>query len=342
MTTTAAIAPSAVLTTTKTMKAVLHRQYGPPSSLQVAEAPRPTSGPGQLLVRIAATHVTIGDHHIVAGLPYLVRASPFGGLPRPKNPVPGLSFSGRIEGIGDGVTGFAIGDEVFGQTSHGAYAEWTVVDAQHVARRPGGLSLEDAASIPWAATALQGLRDASAMKPGQRVLVVGASGAVGTWAVQVAKALGGHVTAVCSTRNVELVRSLGADAVIDYQQEDFTTRPERYDIVFDLVGAQTLSQLFRLVVPGGVFIPCSGGGGDVLGPLPRMLGAALIALFTGKKVKFFVQQPSGADFATLAAWVEAGKARPVVEQRFPFAQVSQALEHVGEGHGRGQTLLVMR
>jgi NADPH:quinone reductase-like Zn-dependent oxidoreductase len=272
------------------MKAVLHREYGEPTALQVGEVARPTPKDDEVLVRVVAAGASIGDHHIVTGRPYLVRLSPFGGFPRPRHAVPGAAMAGRVEAVGAKVTGLRVGDEVMGQALNGAFAEYVVLPAALVARKPANVTFEQAAAIPWGTTALQGLRDAGAVKAGERVLILGASGAVGTWAVQLAKALGAHVTAVCSTRNLELVRSLGADEVIDYTTTDFATRDERYDVFFDAVGNRALSDCKRVLKAGGRYVPCSGGGGDWVGPFVRIIGGLLTFLFGGKRFCMFVQK----------------------------------------------------
>ncbi|MBS1152561.1 MAG: Zn-binding oxidoreductase, partial [Myxococcaceae bacterium] len=236
-------------------------------------------------------------------------------------------------------TAFRPGDEVFGQAAHGAFAEYLVMPAKLLAPRPNNLSFEEAAAVPWGATALQGLRDAGGLKPGQRVLINGASGAVGTWAVQIAKALGAEVTAVCSTRNLERVRALGADEVLDYTAEDFLAGGARFDVMLDLVGNRALSDCRSVLTPTGVYVPCSGGGGDWFGPLFRLVGGLLSSLFTSRKFKTFVMTPNLGDLLFLKDLVEAGKARPVIERRHPLSEVAAALNHVGEGRAQGQTVL---
>lgn len=324
---------------TTPMKAIVHREYGAPGGLQVGEVERPTPGDEDVLVRVVAAGASIGDHHVVTGKPYLVRLSPFGGFPRPKNPVPGAALAGRVEAVGAKVTGFRVGDEVFGQALNGAFAEYLVVSAKLVAHKPKNLSFEGAAAVPWGTTALQGLRDAGKLKAGERVLIVGASGAVGTWAVQLAKSMGAHVTAVCSTRNVELVRSLGADEVIDYTTTDFVTRGQTWDVFFDAVGNRSLSDCKRVLSAGGRYVPCSGGGGDWVGPFVRIIGGLLTFLFGGKRFCMFVQSLNAADLEVMRGLVEAGTVKPVVERTWPLAETGAALEHVGQGHSRGLNVI---
>lgn len=324
---------------TAVMRAIVHREYGPPDVLAVREVARPAPGDDEVLVRVHAAGVSIGDHHVVTGRPYLIRMSPFGGFPRPKNLVPGAAMSGRVEAIGAKVTAFRIGDEVFGQTLHGAFAEYLVMPATLIAHKPEGLSFEEAAATPWGTTALQGLRDAGGLKGGERVLIHGASGAVGTWAVQLAKAFGAHVTAVCSTRNLELVRSLGADEVIDYTTSDFVTGGARFDVLFDLVGNRALSDCKAVLNPGGRYVPGSVGDGDWVGPIVRILGGWLVFLRGDKHFKLFVQKLNAADLIVMKDLIEAGKLKPVVARTWALEEAGAALQHVGTGHSRGLNVL---
>jgi NADPH:quinone reductase-like Zn-dependent oxidoreductase len=321
------------------MHAIAHRQYGTPDVLAYEEIERPVPDDEDVLVRVHAAGASIGDHHVVTGKPYLIRLTPFGGLPRPKNLVPGTTLAGRVEGIGAKVTTFRTGDEVFGQAANGAFAEYIVVPAKLLAPKPSNLSFEEAAVVPWAATALQGLRKAGGLKPGQSVLINGASGGVGTWAVQIAKALGAKVTAVCSTRNVEKVRALGADEVLDYTQQDFLTGGARFDLMFDLVGNRSLSDCRRVLTPKGTYVPCAGGEGDWVGPFVRILGGLVSSLFSRRKFKPFVMAPHREDLLFLKELIEAGKARPVIERRYALRDIGEALTHVGDGHAQGQTVI---
>jgi NADPH:quinone reductase-like Zn-dependent oxidoreductase len=240
-----------------------------------------------------------------------------------------------VVAAGANVTDFHVGDEVFGQARHGAFAEFLVLPAKLVAHKPKNLTFEEAAAIPWGTTALQGLRDAGEVKAGERVLVNGASGAVGTWAVQLAKSFGAQVTAVCSTRNVELMRSLGADEVIDYTQSDFVERGARYDVLMDMVGNRSLSDCKRVLNAGGRYVPCSTGDGDWLGPIVRVIGGLLVFLTGGRRFKMFVQNINATDLVVMRDLIEAGKMRPVVERTWLFSEITTALQHVGTGHSRG-------
>lgn len=321
------------------MKAIVHRAYGEPEVLAVGELAMPEIGEDDVLVRVVAAGVSIGDHHVVTGKPYLIRLSPFGGIPRPKHPVPGGAFAGRVHAVGAKVSAFRVGDEVFGQAPNGAFAEYLAMPADRIARKPSNLTFEEAAAVPWGTTALQGLRDAGGLKAGDRVLVNGASGAVGTWAVQLAKAFGAHVTAVCSARNAELMRSLGADEVLDYTTTDFVEGGARFDVLMDLVGNRALSDCKAVLLPGGRYVPCAGGSGDWLGPLARILGGLLVFLLGGRSFKMFIQNLNAADLVVLRELVEAKRVRPVVERTWPLAEVGSALRHVGAGHSRGVNVL---
>jgi NADPH:quinone reductase-like Zn-dependent oxidoreductase len=322
-----------------TMHAILHRAYGEPDVLAYGEIPRPIPGDEEIVVRVHAAGASIGDHHVVTGRPYLVRLSSFGGFPAPRNPVPGAAMAGVVDAVGAKVTAFRPGDEVFGQALSGAFAEYLALPAKLVAKKPKNLSFEQAAAVPWGTTALQGLRDAGGLTAGQRVLINGASGAVGTWAVQIAKALGAHVTAVCSTKNVELVRGLGADEVVDYTRDDFVSGGARFDVVMDMVGNRALSELKSVLVPGGRYVPCAGGGGDYIGPFVRILAGFAVFLFGGRTQKLFVQSLAQKDLEVMTELVESGKCKPVVDRTYPLREVGAALRHVGEGHARGVTVI---
>ncbi len=322
-----------------TMRAILHTSYGSPALLAVGQAARPTPGPDDVQVRVRAAGVSIGDHHIVTGTPYLVRLSPFGGVPRPRNVVPGIGLSGVVEAVGARVTAFAVGDAVFGEALHGAFAESAVVPAGRLARKPEAVSFEAAAAVPWATAALQGLRDAGELAAGQSLLINGASGAVGGWAVQLARVMGAEVTAVCSARNAARVRALGAAHVIDYAREDFTAGGPRFDVVFDAVGNRSLAECRRALKPRGVFVACGGGGGDWLGPLPSLAWMMVASLFTKQRLRGIFAQPRTADLTHLMGLVEAGHIAPVIERVCTLEELPAALERVGEGHAQGQTVV---
>jgi NADPH:quinone reductase-like Zn-dependent oxidoreductase len=321
------------------MNAVIHREYGEPDVLTLGEVGTPVAGVDDVLIRVMAAGVSVGDYHVVTGKPYLLRFSPFGGFPRPRHIVPGAAMSGRIAAVGANVTGFRVGDAVLGQAPHGVFAEYLVLPAKRVARKPENLRFEEAAAVPWGTTALQGLRDAGSLKAGERVLVTGASGAVGTWAVQIAKALGACVSAVCSTRNIDLVRSLGADEVIDYTKADILNGSARYDVFIDMVGNRALTDCKRVLRVGGRYVPCSAGGGDWLGPVVRIIGGRCLFAFGARHMKMFVQKLNAPDLAAMCEWIESGSIKPVVERVWSFSEVGAALRHVGNGHSRGVNVM---
>ena len=322
-----------------TMRAVRHDRYGDPAVLAVVDRQRPTPRAGEVLVRVCAASVSVGDHHVVTGKPYLVRVSPFGGLPKPRHPVPGQALAGVVVAVAADVTSLQVGDAVFGECGTGAWAAYATAPAALLVKKPASISFDDAAAIPWAATALQALRDAGAVQPGQRVLINGASGAVGTWAVQIARALGASVTAICSTRHVELVRGLGADEVIDYRTSDVVDGGARFDVVIDLVGNRSVADSKRVLKDTGIFVACSGGGGDWVGPIVQMLiGVASFAV-SKQRYRAFMMTPKRDDLVWLADLVERGAARPVIEHRFALNDIAAALTHVGSGHAQGQSVL---
>jgi len=324
---------------TSTMKAIVHHEYGDPEVLKMVEVGMPVPRDDEVLIRVITAGVSIGDHHIITGKPYLIRLSPFGGFPRPKHRVPGTAVAGYVAALGAKVTGLHVGDEVFGQALNGAFAEFLVMPANLVAHKPKTLSFEDAAAVPWGTVALQGLRDAGRVQAGERVLVNGASGAVGTWAVQLAKSLGAHVTAVCSTRNVKLMQSLGADEVIDYTKSDFAKGGARFDVLMDMVGNRSVSDCKQVLNAGGRYVPCSGGGGDWLGPIVRIIRSQLTFLFGGKRIKMFIQKLNAADLVVMSELIDSGAIRPVIDRIWSLSEVSLALKHVGTGHSQGLNII---
>lgn len=324
------------------MKAITQRSYGaPPDVLRLEDVDAPEPGPGQVLVRVQASSVNPADVFGVLGKPYVLRL--MFGLRRPKQHTPGKDVAGTVRAVGAGVTRFAVGDQVYGEVAGGAYAELVVADESLFAARPASLDVTAAAAVPLAGvTALQGMRDAARVRPGQQVLVVGASGGVGTFAVQVATALGAEVTGVCSTRNVELVRSLGAVAVVDYTAEDYTTLPARYDVVFDLVGSRPVMASRRVLEPGGVYVAATGRpGGAVLGPLPFLLRVVLSRLRRGTRAAAFAARSSAADLEELTALIESGQVRPVIDATVELASVAAALDRQATGNPRGKTVVVV-
>jgi NADPH:quinone reductase-like Zn-dependent oxidoreductase len=320
------------------MQAIIQSRYGTPDVLTCQEVERPSPGAREVLVRVHAAGASIGDHHLVTGKPYVIRLSPYCGLTGPKQPVLGAALAGTVEAVGEGVSTLRPGDAVFGEAPSGAYAEFAVVSEQRLAPKPANLSFEEAAATPWGVTALQALRDVARVQAGQRVLVNGASGGVGTWAVQLARALGAEVTAVVSTRNVALAQSLGASEVIDYTRQDFASAGARFDVLFDTVGNRSIADCRRALRPTGVFVSCSGGDSS-LRWLARMVWMVGVSQLGRQRLVPFVVSPRREDLLALKELVEAGKARPVIERVFPLSEAASALRHVGAGHARGQTVL---
>jgi NADPH:quinone reductase-like Zn-dependent oxidoreductase len=321
------------------MKAIVQDRYGAPDVLELREVDRPAAGDGEVLVRVRAASINPYDWHVVTGTPYLMRIA--SGLSRPKQKIPGLDLAGQVEAVGPGVSGFRPGDEVFGARA-GSFAEYVCARADGVAQKPANLTFEQAAAVPVAGlTALQGLRDQGRIQAGQKVLIIGASGGVGTFAVQLAKGFGAHATAVCSARNADLVRTLGADRVIDYAREDFAQGGERYDLIFELAGTSAPSRTRRALAPRGTLVLCSGEGGAWFGPAARMLGALLLSRRGGQRVTTWVVKPSRADLVLLRELLESGKLSPVIDRRYPLSEVPEALRQQGSGHARGKTVIAV-
>jgi NADPH:quinone reductase-like Zn-dependent oxidoreductase len=319
------------------MKAVLHTTYGPPEVLKIEEIEKPTPKDDEVLVKIRATSVNPAEWYAMTGL-FVARLG--GGLLRPKETRLGADFSGVVEAVGRDITGFKPGDEVYGARS-GAFAEYVCV-RNIIIPKPKSLTFEQAGAVPIAAiTALQGLRDYGKLQPGQKVLINGASGGVGTFAVQIAKAMGAEVTAVCSPRNVELIRSLGADRVIDYTTEDFTRSGQRYDLLLDIAGSRTWYEYKRVLTPDANFIIVGGPKFPVIGPLRHIAAINLAALGASQKITFFIAKFNLEDFHLLNQWFESGKVRPVVEKAYPLAQVSEAMRHLGAGHAQGKIVVTL-
>ena len=323
---------------TATMTAVVRRRYGSPDVLELAEVEKPELVDDGVLVRVRASSVNRADWYGLTGTPYLARPM-MGGLRRPKSALFGGDFAGIVEAVGRDVTDLQPGDEVFGGRT-GAFAEYVCV-RNGVARKPANLSFEEAAAVPVAAlTALQGLRDRGRLQPGQHVLVNGASGGVGTFAVQIAKALGAEVTAVCSTRNVELVRSLGADQVVDYTREDFTRSGRRYDLLLDVAGSKPWSACRRVLQPNATLVIVGAPKGSrLLGPLGHIARMRLASLSGSQKAVFFIADFNRPDMAALRELVESGKVKPVVEKRYELSELADALRYMGEGHVQGKLVV---
>ena len=322
-----------------TMKAIVRDKYGSPDVLHLEEVERPQLADDCVLVRVRAASVNQVDWYDVTGKPWIAR--PMTGLRGPKGSrLTGRDFAGTVEAVGKDVKDLQPGDDVFGgKSGGGSFAEYVCVPAE-VARKPPNLSFQEAAAVPLAAlTALQGLRDRGQLQPGQRVLVNGASGGVGTFAVQIAKALGAEVTAVCSTRNVEQARSLGADHVIDYTREDFTRSGRRYDVIVDVAGSKSWSQCRRVLNPHATLVMVGGPKGSLLGPLGHIAKVKLAAWRGSQKAVFFVANFNGPDMDVLRELLESGKVKPVVEKRYALGEVADALRYMGEGHAQGKLVI---
>ena len=331
--------PPATVTATATMKAVIGRSYGSPDLLKVEEVARPPVGESDVLVRVHAAGLDQGVWHTVTGLPYGIRAAGFG-LIRPKTPVPGSDVAGVVEAIGPGVTRFAVGDEVYG-TCDGSFAQYACAHPAKLAIKPATLSFEQAAAVPVSAlTALQAVRDQGQVEAGEKVLVVGASGGVGTFAVQIAKAFGAEVTGVCSAPKADLVRALGADHVLDYTQEDFTRGEQRYDVIVDTGGNRPLSDLRRALTPRGRLVLVGGEtGGRLLGGSERSIRALLLSPLVSQKLATFIASENAADLVVLRDLIDAGKLAPAIDRTYPLSEVAAAITHMQDGHARGKIVI---
>jgi len=315
------------------MNAVVQTDYGTADVLELRQVEKPTPGDGEVLVRVLAASLAAGEYYGMRGTPFPIRM--YIGFPKPKkNFVVGLDCAGVVESVGKDVTRFQPGDEVYGEC-RGSCAEYAVAKESAVAHKPHNLTFEQAAAVPTSAcTALQGLRDHGKVRPGQKVLINGASGGVGPFAVQIAKALGAEVTAVCSTRNVEMVRSIGADHVIDYTREDFTRGGPRYDVIMDNVASHSLSDTRRVLTPQGVHIPSSGHAG-----MGWIITAALTAVFVRQQGSPFVASTTGKDLVTLGELIEAGKVTPVIDRTYALRDAPEAFRYLDEGHARGKVVI---
>jgi NADPH:quinone reductase-like Zn-dependent oxidoreductase len=324
------------------MKAVVHCEYGTPDVLQVKDIEKPVPDDTQLLVRVRAASLNPLDGHFVRGM-WLARAFG-GGLRKPKDPRMGVDYAGVVEAVGKNVTQFKVGDEVFGGRD-GALAQYICAKADRaVALKPPAVTFEEAGSIAVAAvTALQGLRDYGHVQAGAKVLINGASGGVGTFAVQIAKALGAEVTGVCSTHNVDLVRSLGADHVIDYTKEDFTKGDQRYDVLFDNIQNHTFSERRRALTPNGTCLNVGLGGAgwheDSMLHMVRSFTTPLISKFTSQKFTFFIAQLNHNDLAYLAALMQSGKMKPLIDRTYKLSETADALRYLEQGHARGKVVV---
>lgn len=325
------------------MKAIVQDRYGSPDVLRLKEVDPPEPAVGEVLVRARAASVNARDWHLMRGDPYLARlAAPELGLRAPKVSIRGTDFAGRVEAVGSSVTRFRPGDDVFGEF-RGAFAEYLCVPEDLVEQKPANLSYEEAAALPLAAnTALVGLRDAAGVQTGQRVLINGASGGVGPFAVQLGKLYGAEVTGVCSTRNVDLVRSVGADHVIDYTRDDFASTGGRYDVVFDLVGNRSLGELRRVLTPNGTLLLSGGGtsnGGSLFGPMGLMIRGQVLSRFVRHRLVVLIATPSRGNLAALRELAESGTITPIIDRSYPMAEVADAIRYLEAEHARAKVVV---
>lgn len=322
------------------MQAMVQDTYGSGEALELREIERPAIGEHQVLVRVRAAGVNPADWAVMSGLPYIAR--PVYGLRRPKIGVRGTDVAGYVAAVGSGVTRFKPGDEVFG-ASTGSYAEYAAASDDELAPKPANLTFEQAATVPMAGlVALQAIRDHGKVRAGQRVLINGASGGIGTFAVQIAKALGAEVTAVASTRNLDLLRSVGADHVIDYTVEDFTSSGKRYDVILDNVSNHSLSRLRQALTPTGVLIPNGGNFGNRwFASAGRLIGATFLFRFGTQRLGRFLVSTNHEDLMALRELIEAGKVTPVLDRTYPLSHAAQAIDHVGTGHAQGKVAITV-
>lgn len=319
------------------MKAVVYHRYGSPDVLAYEEIEKPVPGDGQVLIKVHAASVNPYDWHFMRGEPYVMRIML--GLRKPKIASPGVDVAGQIEAVGRGVTLFNPGDEVFG-SCRGSCAEYACASESAIVPKPENVTFEQAASVPVAAyTALQALRDFGKVQPGQTVLINGAAGGVGTFAVQIARSFGAEVTGVCSTRNVGMVRSIGAGEVIDYTQEDFTRSGRRYDLILDCIGNHSLSACRRALKPKGTYVMVGAKGGRWIGPLGRLIGALVVSRFVSQSLVPCMAKGKREDLNLLRELLEAGKITPVIDRRYSLSKVPQAIRYLEEGHARGKVVI---
>jgi NADPH:quinone reductase-like Zn-dependent oxidoreductase len=328
--------------TGESMRAVLQDRYGVDADrvLRLAEVPRPVVGDEDVLVRVAAGSVDMGTWHCMTGMPFAMRAAGFG-VRAPKASNPGRALSGTVEAVGEHVTGFQAGDEVYG-TCDGSFAEYVRAEVGMLATKPASLSFEQAAAAPISGvTALQAVRKAD-VRPGQRVLIVGASGGVGSFAVRIARAFGAEITGVCRTEKVDFVRSLGADHVVDYTRDDFAESERRYDVILDIGGNRRLSDLRRALVPRGTLVIVGGEtGGRWLGGFDRSLRAVVLSPFVSQKLGMLASSENAADLGALGELLESGQVTPAVDRTYPMNEVAEAIRYVRDGHARGKVVVTL-
>ena len=320
------------------MKAIVYTKYGSPDVLQLKEMEKPTPRDDEVLVKIHAASVNAYDWHFLTADIFLIRFMS-GGILKPKDTRLGADIAGRVEAVGRNVKQFRPGDEVFGDIGHGGFAEYACAPENRLALKPSNLSFEEAAAVPMAAlTALQGLRDEGQVQPGQKVLINGASGGVGTFAVQIAKLFGAEVTAVCSPRNLDQARSIGADHVIDYTREDFTKNGQQYDLIFAANGYHSLSAYKRALAPKGIYLMA---GGTMAQIFEAMLLGSWMSEKGGKKTGGVAAKIDQKDLGSIKELIEAGKVKPVIDRRYPLSEAAEALRYLGAGHARGKVIITM-
>jgi NADPH:quinone reductase-like Zn-dependent oxidoreductase len=323
------------------MKAILHDTYGSADVLELRDVDRPEIADDEVLVRVHAAGVDRGVWHVMTGLPYPIRLAGYG-LRAPKNPVLGMDVAGVVEAVGNDVTRFQPGDEVFG-IGKGAFAEYTRAPERKLAPKPANLTLEQAAVVAVSGLpALQGLRDHGKVRAGQKVLIIGASGGVGTYAVQLAKAFGAEVSGVCTTTKVDMVRSIGADHVIDHTHADFAEGKQRYDVILDIGGNSSLSRLRRALTPKGTLVIAGGEtDGRWLGGSDRQIRALLLSRFVGQKLGTFISRENHEDMTVLKELIEAGKVTPVIDRTYPLSEVPEAIRYLEQGRARGKVVIIV-
>jgi NADPH:quinone reductase-like Zn-dependent oxidoreductase len=322
------------------MKAIVYHRYGSPDVLEYADIEKPVPGHNEVLIKVHAASVNPFDWHFMRGLPYLVRI--VGGLRKPKLTQLGVDVAGRVEAAGKNTTRFKPGDAVYG-TSRGAFAEYVHTSESELAIKPNNVTFDQAASVPVAAiTALQALRDKGKIRPGQTVLINGAAGGVGTFAVQIAKSFGAQVTGVCSTRNVDMVRSIGADRAIDYTREDFTKSGQRYDLILDCIGNHSLSAFRRVLTPTGTYIAIGGQSGPWMMDLfALVIKAFVLSRFVSQKLGMVLARPNQDDLILLRELIETRKVTPVIDRHYRLSEVPQAIRYLEEGHARGKVVITL-
>ncbi len=321
-------------TTATTHRAIVQDGYGSADVFSLAQVARPEIAAHEVLVQVRAAGLDRGTWHLMTGKPYAVRLAV--GLRRPRNPVPGLDVAGTVVDVGPEVTRFTPGDDVFG-IAKGSFAEFAAAREDKLARKPAGLSFDQAAAVPVSAlTALQGLTDVGHLAAGQRVLITGASGGVGSYAVQFAKALGAEVTGVCSASKADLVRSLGADRVLDYTRQDFADDAHRYDLILDIAGGASLSRLRRALTPTGTAVIAGGEEGGSITGIGRQLRATALSPFVRQRLTFYVSKERAGDLERISEFIEAGTVTPSLDRTYPLAQVQDAMRHLEAGQVRGK------